>query len=257
MGLLRRVASGALAPARFLAKRFSPIRRLQLLGGVFVVLVGLPVALVGLGRFVDPPATGLMMLRMAEGYPLQYRPVPLARVSPHLVAAVIAAEDALFCSHGGFDADAILSALAHNAEGGSLRGGSTISQQTAKNVYLWPARSWLRKGLEAYLTVLMELIWPKRRILEIYLSVAEWGPGVFGAQAAAERWFGKDAADLDAGEAARLAATLPSPNRWRPDAPSPYVRRRAASIRARASFVRAQGLAACALAPDESRGQPP
>ena len=143
--------------------------------------------------------------------------------------------------------DAIQKALDHNAEGGRIRGGSTISQQTAKNVFLWPGRDWVRKGLEAGYTVLIETVWSKRRIMEVYLNVVEWAPGVYGAQAAARHWFGKDAEDLTPREAARLAAILPAPRRYQAAAPGPYVRRRAARIQAAMGTVRGQGLDACVV----------
>ena len=171
----------------------------------------------------------------------------LNQISPNLVNAAIAAEDARFCSHRGFDMDAIQKALDHNAEGGRIRGGSTISQQTAKNVFLWPSRDWIRKGLEAGYTVLIEAVWSKRRIMEVYLNVVEWAPGVYGAQAAARHWFDKDADELTPREAARLAAILPSPRRYKAAAPGLYVRRRAARIQAAMGTVRAQDLNRCVL----------
>lgn len=192
-----------------------------------------------------PPVTLLMLARLAEGEGLDYRWRPIDRISPRLVEAVIAAEDARFCRHAGFDLEAIERAMQDNRRGRRLRGGSTLSQQTAKNVFLWPGRGWARKGLEAGYTVLVELVWPKRRILEVYLNVAEWGPGVYGAEAAARRWFGKGADELSAAEAARLAALLPSPRRYDAARPGPYVRRRAGQIEAAMGTVRRDGLSAC------------
>jgi monofunctional biosynthetic peptidoglycan transglycosylase len=142
--------------------------------------------------------------------------------------------------------EAIRKAMEANAEGRRLRGGSTISQQTAKNVFLWPGRDWVRKGLEAGYTVLIETAWPKRRIIEVYLNVAEWAPGVYGAEAAAQHWFGKSADALSNREAARLAAILPSPRRYNAASPGPYVRRRTRRIEAAMGTVRNDGLAACA-----------
>ena len=195
-----------------------------------------------------PPAPTILMLRQAvRGEGLDYQWRGLNDISPNLVNAAIAAEDARFCSHHGFDIVAIQKALDHNAEGGRIRGGSTISQQTAKNVFLWPGRDWIRKGLEAGYTVLIETVWSKRRIMEVYLNVVEWAPGVYGAQAAAQHWFGKDAADLTPREAARLAAILPAPRRYQATAPGPYVRRRAARIQAAMGTVRTQNLNACVL----------
>ncbi|WP_240126680.1 monofunctional biosynthetic peptidoglycan transglycosylase [Thermomonas alba] len=202
-------------------------------------------------RFVDPPLSAFMLARWVEaalegdpGFRVRYDFRPLARISPQLPLAVIAAEDQNFPRHHGFDFDAIEKAQAHNArmlaraeKRGTpvrhLRGASTISQQTAKNLFLWQgsgATRWLRKGLEAWYTVLIEALWPKRRILELYVNVAEFGDGVYGAQAAARRFFGKDAQALTAAEAARLAAVLPSPRRYAAAHPGPYVQRRAQAI---------------------------
>lgn len=212
-----------------------------------LVLAILPVGAV-LTHKVVPPLTTLLMVRQAvQGQGLHYRWRPLSEISPRLVEAVIAAEDARFCSHRGFDMEAIEKALRANADGGRIRGGSTISQQTAKNVFLWPGRDWLRKGLEAGYTTLIEALWGKRRIAEVYLNVAEWAPGVYGAEAAAQRWFGKGADDLTVSEAARLAAILPSPRRYEAASPGPYVRRRARRIRAAMATVRSEGLADCVL----------
>ncbi|MBI1207529.1 MAG: monofunctional biosynthetic peptidoglycan transglycosylase [Azospirillum sp.] len=197
-------------------------------------------------RFVDPPVTGLMLIRQAEGAPPRRQDwMPLARISHHLADAVVAAEDGRFCDHGGFDWEAISAALAHNETGGRLHGGSTISQQTAKNAFLWPERSWLRKGLEVWFTVLIEAFWPKRRILEVYLNIVEWGRGVYGAEAAARAHFGKPAAALSAPEAALLAVVLPSPRRWSPAHPSPYIRARARRIAGEMAVVVRDGLAGC------------
>lgn len=201
-----------------------------------------------LQRFLPVPATFLMTSRLIEGEGWDYRWRPLDQISPRLVQAVIAAEDSNFCAHRGFDMAAIRKALEANERGGRIRGGSTISQQTAKNAFLWPGRDWIRKGLEAGYTVAIETVWGKRRIMEVYLNIAEWAPGVYGAEAAAQHWFGKSAADLSAREAARLAAILPSPRRYNAASPGPHVRRRASRIQAAMGTVREQGLAACVLA---------
>jgi monofunctional biosynthetic peptidoglycan transglycosylase len=185
-----------------------------------------------------------MVERLFEGRGLSKRWRPLDRISPALAEAVIAAEDAKFCSHHGFDMVAIQKALKSNQRGRTVRGGSTISQQTAKNVFLWPDRSWVRKAAEAYFTVLIETLWGKRRIMEVYLNVAEWGPGTYGAEAAARRYFRTSAADLDRTEASRLAAVLPSPLKWKAAQPGPYVARRSRRIRAAAATVRS-GLSGC------------
>jgi monofunctional glycosyltransferase len=225
---------------------------LTTLAVLFVAFVLAPVTWAGAYLFFDPPSTVLMMQRMAEGQAIRHYPVPINRMSPHIVRAVIAAEDAKFCSHDGFDVEAIQGAMESNARGGRTRGASTISQQTAKNLFLWPQRSWLRKGFETYFTALIEFMWPKRRIMEAYLNAAEWGDGNFGIEAAARARFGVSAADLTPLQAARLAAVLPSPNRWRADTPGPYVRRRAASIVERARVVRNERMAACVLLMDRA-----
>ncbi|MBP6597457.1 MAG: monofunctional biosynthetic peptidoglycan transglycosylase, partial [Arenimonas sp.] len=152
------------------------------------------------------------------------------QLSPHLPIALVAAEDQKFPQHRGFDLDAIDKALDSNARGGRVRGGSTISQQTAKNLFLWSGGGYFRKGLEAWYTLLIEAMWPKRRILEVYANIAEFGDGVYGAEAAAQQYFGKPASDLSAAEAARLAAVLPNPKKYNAEHPGPYVQRRAAWI---------------------------
>ena len=185
-------------------------------------------------RFV-PPATSAFMAerRIAalahgeRGFALRYQWVPFSKVSPELPIALVAAEDQKFPSHHGFDLQAIADALDDAEEGERLRGASTISQQTAKNLFLWGGRSFVRKGLEAYFTVLLELTWPKRRILEVYLNIAEFGDGIYGAEAAAQQYFRKPAAQLNAHEAALLATALPNPKKLHPDRPSPYVARHA------------------------------
>ena len=212
-----------------------------------LILALLPIGAVAIHRIVPPPTTLLMVKQAVAGNGLSYKWRGLNDISPRLVEAVIAAEDARFCEHKGFDFEAIEKALDANARGRRMRGGSTISQQTAKNVFLWPGRDWVRKGFEAGYTVLIEALWGKRRIMEVYLNVAEWAPGVYGAEAAARRWYGKSAADLTPREAARLAAILPSPRRYKAASPGPYVRRRAGRVQAAMGTVRGEGLAACVL----------
>jgi monofunctional glycosyltransferase len=184
-------------------------------------------------RWIDPPTSSFMVrerfaapARGAKAAPIRHRWVDWRDTSAHIKVAVIAAEDQLFPEHHGFDLKSINDALEDRERGRRTRGASTISQQVAKNLFLWPEQSWLRKGLEAYFTVLIETLWPKRRILEVYLNVAEFGRGVFGVGAAAEVYFGKRAARLNAYDAALLAAVLPSPKRMRANAPSSYVRSR-------------------------------
>jgi len=214
----------------------------------FVLTVALPVGLTVVYRFVPPPLTILMVQRAIQGRGLDYRWRPLRRISPNLVQAAIAAEDARFCEHRGFDIEAMERAWKHNQRRpGRVRGGSTISQQTAKNVFLWPQRSYVRKGLEAYYTVLIETLWGKRRIMEVYLNVAEMGEGTYGAEAAARRYFGVGADRLTRAQAARLVAILPNPLKYRAVKPGPYVARRSRRIGAASGAVRREGLAACVL----------
>lgn len=224
----------------------APLLRAVLVWGL-ILTVALPVGLTVVYRFVPPPVTILMIQRVFEGKGLDYRWRPLRKISPALVQAAIASEDARFCEHNGFDFEAMKKAWKHNQRGGRVKGGSTISQQTAKNVFLWPQRSYVRKGLEAYYTVLIETLWGKRRIMEVYLNVAEMGEGTYGAQAAARRYFGVDAKDLTRAQAARLVAILPNPLKYRAVKPGPYVARRARRITAASGAVRRDGLSACVL----------
>jgi monofunctional biosynthetic peptidoglycan transglycosylase len=192
-------------------------------------------------RWIPPPTTAFVArerlgLGTAQAKAVQRQWVPMERISPQLAIAVVAAEDQKFPNHDGFDFDAISRAARENRR--NTRGASTITQQLAKNLYLWPGRSLVRKALEAYFTLLIEWSWPKRRILEVYLNVAEFGPGVFGAETASRRFFGKSARWLDPGEAALLAAVLPNPKRMSAANPSVYVRSRADQIQ---QAVRALG----------------
>lgn len=195
------------------------------------------VALVILFRWVPPPGTALMVERKIESWTngepidLQRDWVPWDRISDDLKVAVIAGEDQRFAEHWGFDIRAIRAALAHNELGGSVRGASTLSQQVAKNLFLWSGRSYLRKGLEAWFTALIELFWSKQRILEVYLNSVEWDDGVFGAQAAAQHHFRNSASQLSLQQASYLAAVLPNPRVWSASHPSAYVARRAGWIR--------------------------
>jgi len=222
-------ATAAPAPRR---RRW--LRRLALLPLLFLAVTTTQVALL---RFIDPPTSAFMLERQARamaagdfGYRVAYEWRDLERIASSLPLSVIAAEDQNFAVHHGFDLKAIEKALEHNAGGKRIRGGSTISQQVAKNLFLWSGRSWLRKGLEAWYTVLIEALWPKRRILEVYVNIAEFGDGIYGAQAAARSYWGKDASRLGAAESARLAAVLPAPRRYSATRPGPYVQRRAAWI---------------------------
>jgi monofunctional biosynthetic peptidoglycan transglycosylase len=212
---------------------------LRALGIAAVAVAVLTASVVLPWRWIAPPTTAFIVReRLASDEPVHYEWVDWKDISPNLPIAVVAAEDQKFPVHHGFDWSAIGDALESNREGGRVRGGSTITQQLAKNLYLWPGQNWIRKGAEAYLTVWIELLWPKRRILEVYLNVAEFGPGVFGAGAAAERLMGKSPAALTPYESALLATVLPSPKRMSAARPSDYVRGRANQI---LTFVRQLG----------------
>ncbi|WGH80352.1 monofunctional biosynthetic peptidoglycan transglycosylase [Jannaschia sp. GRR-S6-38] len=192
-------------------------------------------------RWIDPPTTPYMLSERLRLGAVAQEWRDLDAIAPALARSVVAAEDANFCLHWGFDVDAIRDAI----EAGAARGASTISQQVVKNAFLWQGRSWPRKALETVITPLMEALWPKRRILEVYLNVAETGEGVFGAQAAARHWFGVDAADLSPGQAARIAAILPAPKDRDAARPSEPIRRKSARVADGAATIRADGRAAC------------
>jgi len=227
------------------------VRRLLVLGAVVSLILVVPC------RIIDPPITPLVVIRAGQAigglrlpsYDRSWR--DLDAISPSLVRAVIASEDETFFTHHGFDLDAIRRARAWNERHPDRppRGASTITMQTARNVFLWPGRSYFRKGLEAWFAVLMELAWGKRRILEVYLNVIEWGDGVYGAEAAARRYFGVPAAQLSPRQAALLAAALPHPLRSDPGAPSRYLRARATTIERRASRIDLRSLARAIAAP--------
>ncbi|MEO8313878.1 MAG: monofunctional biosynthetic peptidoglycan transglycosylase [Pseudomonadota bacterium] len=200
----------------------------------------LSIAAVALLRFVDPWSSAVIVNERASSW-FDDKPGSLAvqrqwrdfnQISPQLALAVIAAEDQQFPDHNGFDFKQIQKAMDEAERGGRSRGASTITQQVAKNLFLWSGRSYLRKGLEAWFTLLMEVLWPKQRILEVYLNVAEFGRGIYGAEAAAQAYFHKPARNLSRAEAARLAAVLPSPRRYRADNPGPYVQQRQLQIEA-------------------------
>ena len=212
-------------------------RILRFLLRLVVACVILSVLAVLLLRWIPPPGSAFIAQRQVQAwwtgerdFRLRHEWVGWGEVSPELRIALVAAEDQKFPEHHGFDWDAIDAAWQHNREGRRVHGASTISQQTAKNLFLWPGRSWLRKGFEAYFTVLIETLWPKRRILEVYLNVAEFGDGIYGAEAASRAYFRKPAARLSRREAALLAAVLPSPRKLHPDRPSRYLLAAAAWI---------------------------
>lgn len=184
-------------------------------------------------RFLPVPFTPLMLIRLTEGYGIDKDWTSLDRISPNLQRAAMASEDAKFCLHDGFDWDAVEQNMDKLQRGKKSKGASTISMQTAKNLFLWPNRSFVRKGVEAYLTVWLEFLLPKQRILEIYLNVAEWGKGVYGAEAASQHYFGVPAAKLSPRQAALLAVSLPSPLRYNPARPGGYLSSRAGVIQGR------------------------
>lgn len=192
-------------------------------------------------RVIEPPRTFYMGQEARRLAGISHEWVPIAQIAPVMARSLVAAEDANFCRHWGFDMAAIRVAI----DEGSGRGASTLSQQVVKNVYLWHGRSWPRKALEAVLTPVVEAVWPKRRIVEVYLNVAEFDTGVFGVEAAAQHHFGVSAADLNALQAARLAAVLPGPKTRSASRPSPFVQSRSASIRDGAATIARDGRAAC------------
>ena len=233
------------AAGRDKAKRKRSLARRLLFLPIKIVLGFLIVSLLWVlaYRFVDPPVT-LTQLLDANGATRQW--VSIGEIDREMVRAVIAGEDSKFCSHNGFDREAIEAAFRRNMEGGSvLRGGSTISQQTAKNAFLWQGGGWLRKGMEAWFTLLIETFWSKQRIMEVYLNVAETGIGTYGAQAGAQRYFGHDASRLNRQEAARIAAVLPLPKRRDAIDPGGFTRRYGNTIAARMGVVQRNGLDAC------------
>lgn len=213
------------SPEKMTKKRPSLFMRLIKLVLILIALVLLPIILL---KWVPPPTTAFMLQSPTK--PVQYTWVPASRIADVARKAVVAAEDQKFRTHNGFDVEAMEKAYEHNKKSKRKRGASTISQQTAKNLFLWSGGGYFRKGLEAGITVLIENIWGKDRILEVYLNVAEFGPGVYGVEAASQIYFHKPAAQLTPTEAARLAAVLPSPRRWKVSAPGAYVQKRVSWI---------------------------
>jgi monofunctional biosynthetic peptidoglycan transglycosylase len=223
--------------AKTVGKKRGLLARLFL--WLFGLLVVFPVCWVLLYRFVPPPMTSLMAIRFFEHRGMDYRWRPMSQISPTLAQAAIASEDAHFCTHHGFDFTAMEKAMAHNdRRPGRIRGGSTITQQTAKNVFLWPDRTYVRKGLEAYFTVLIEALWGKKRIMEVYLNVVEMGPGLYGAEAASQVDFGHSARKMSTSEATRLVAILPNPLKYNAVEPGKYVQRRAGRVAGQVGVVR-------------------
>nr|WP_223814377.1 monofunctional biosynthetic peptidoglycan transglycosylase [Roseicitreum antarcticum] len=214
--------------------------RRWLLRGALLLAV-LITAWIGLYSAVNPPGGIYMWQEYRRLGAVSHEWVSMRRIAPVMARSAVAAEDANFCTHWGFDMAAIRTAI----DAGGARGASTISQQTVKNVFLWHGRDWTRKALEAAITPVMETFWPKRRVLEVYLNIAEFDTGVFGVQAAAQHYFNTDAAQLTAMQAALLAAALPAPQSRNPAAPGDFLRRRAASIIDGAATIQADGRADC------------
>ena len=196
-------------------------------------------------RFVNPPITATMIGDLIAGRGAKRDWMPIGQIDRDMVRAAIGAEDSKFCSHNGFDIDAIEDAMKRNASGGRIRGGSTISQQTAKNAFLWQGGGYVRKGFEAWFTLLIENMWPKRRIMEVYLNLAETGIGTYGVNAGSQRYFDHDASAMSRTEAARIAAVLPLPKQRGAVAPKGFTRRYGNSIAARIGVVGRDGLDAC------------
>ncbi len=218
---------------------------LRLITRTIIWFLAISVGLTLVYRFVPVPIT-ITMIADENGFTRDW--TPISRIDRNMVRAAIAAEDSKFCTHNGFDQEAIEDAMERNAQGGRIRGGSTISQQTAKNVFLWQGSGWdryLRKGLEVWFTFLIETLWDKRRIMEVYLNVAETGIGTYGVEAGAQRYFKKSAARLTVTEAARMAAALPSPKTRAVNGAAGFTRRYGNSIASRAGIVRRDGLDAC------------
>ena len=211
-------------------------------------------------RFVNPPITATMVGDIFDGRGATREWMPIQQIDRDMVRAVIAAEDSKFCQHDGFDLQAIEQAMQENASGGRIRGGSTISQQTAKNAFLWQGGGYFRKGLEAWFTMLVEAMWDKRRIMEVYLNIAETGIGTYGVNAGTQRYFGHDASAMTRQEAARIAAVLPLPKSRGAVAPKGFTRRYGSTISARIGIVARDRLDACVyrdIAPPEDRAPPP
>lgn len=202
----------------------------------FILLFFASIVSVIILRFLPIRFTHLMLIRSVEAVydgekpVIEQKWVSIDKISKNMPQAVVASEDNLFIQHWGFSIDQINKAIEYNKKGKRIRGGSTITQQTAKNVFLWPHRSYIRKAFEAYFTVLIEIFWSKERIMEVYLNVIEMGNGIYGVEAAAQHYFGKSAANLTRSECARIAACLPNPRRFNPARPSPYIQRREGQI---------------------------
>jgi monofunctional biosynthetic peptidoglycan transglycosylase len=220
-------------------------RALRILFKATLIFVVVTVLWVALYRIVPPPVTFTMLGDAVAGRGITKDWMSLSEMDPDMARAAIAGEDSRFCSHSGFDWRGIASAAANNAKGKRLRGGSTISQQTAKNAFLWQGGGYVRKAFEAYFTVLVETLWSKRRIMEVYLNIAETGIGTYGANAGSRRYFGHDASRLSPTEAGRIAAVLPLPKKRAAIAPTGFVRRHGNRLARVVGVVRREGLDGC------------
>ena len=226
-------------------RRSTPLRIAAFLGKALLWFVIVSVVWVVIYRFVPPPITMTMAGDVVAGRGLEKDWMSLSDMDPDMARAAIAGEDGKFCTHDGFDREAIAKAFQRNQQGGRIRGGSTISQQTAKNAFLWQGGGYIRKGLEAWFTLLIENIWGKRRIMEVYLNIAETGIGTYGANAGAQRYFNHDASTLTPVEAARIAAVLPLPKKRAATSPSGFTRRHGNRLAANIGVVKRDALDAC------------
>jgi monofunctional biosynthetic peptidoglycan transglycosylase len=257
------MAKGSTIP-RYKRRRRSPRstpRRIVgwIVKAVLIFLIGSVLWVIAY-RFINPPITATMMGDVLAGRGATRDWMPIEQIDRDMVRAAIGGEDSKFCSHNGFDLDAIEQAMQRNASGGRIRGGSTISQQTAKNAFLWQGGGYFRKGLEAWFTVLMEATWPKQRIMEVYLNLAETGIGTYGVNAGSQRYFRHDASAMSRTEAARIAAVLPLPKKRGATAPKGFTRRYGGTIAARIGAVARDGLDACVydgITPPRDRAPPP
>ena len=242
------MARGKSPIPRYKRKRSTSSFPVRAIGGIVRIILGLvllSVLWVLLYRFINPPITVTMISDIIDGRGAEREWMPIERIDRDMVRAVIAGEDSKFCQHDGFDFEAIEAAMQRNASGGRIRGGSTISQQTAKNAFLWQGGGYVRKAVEAWFTVLIEAMWPKWRIMEVYLNVAETGIGTYGVNAGAERYYGHDASAITRQEAARIAAVLPLPKKRGAIAPKGFTRRYGGTIQSRIGVVARDGLDSC------------
>ncbi len=243
--LARRRAAGYRAVMAPRTRRNPLVRIGRFVGRAILAFVVVSLLWVIAYRIVPPPFTFTMLGDVLEGHSITKHWMPLSRIDPNMARAAIAAEDAKFCSHHGFDTQAIEDAMKRNARGGRIRGGSTISQQTAKNAFLWQNGGYFRKALEAWFTLLIEGIWGKQRIMEVYLNIAETGIATYGVNAGSQRYFGHDASRMSVSEAARMAAVLPLPKRREATIPTGYTRRYGNAVARRVGVVRNDGLDRC------------